>query len=154
METVQLKAINGYGVMLRCKKPITIQLSKRPGRGWLASYRKLRISDFCPTKEGAIVEIQKSIVALWNAFVRQSNQPLAKSASNLRNQLIKTFEKLPAIVRKVKVWQSKDGWRWSLIARNGKILATSEAYSSKGKCLQTGRLIADQLFDSLQTTYE
>lgn len=33
---------------------------------------------------------------------------------------------------RVDVWQSKDGWRWRVKARNGKIVATAgEAFASK-----------------------
>lgn len=32
-----------------------------------------------------------------------------------------------------KVYRSNDGWRWRLIAANGKIVCTGEAHSTKGK---------------------
>lgn len=34
---------------------------------------------------------------------------------------------------RLRVWKSEDGWRVSLVFRNGRIFATSEAYSSKAK---------------------
>ena len=33
----------------------------------------------------------------------------------------------------VELFKGGDGWRWRLRGVNGEILATSEAYSSKGK---------------------
>lgn len=39
---------------------------------------------------------------------------------------------------KIEVIQNVNGcWYWRLVAENGEILATSEAYSSKSKCMQT-----------------
>jgi uncharacterized protein YegP (UPF0339 family) len=37
----------------------------------------------------------------------------------------------------IELFQSKDGWRWRLMGRNGRILATSESYSSRGMCRKT-----------------
>jgi uncharacterized protein YegP (UPF0339 family) len=37
-------------------------------------------------------------------------------------------------------------WRWRLVARNGEILATSEAYSSKQAAKETAKKIRDSKF--------
>lgn len=34
-------------------------------------------------------------------------------------------------------------WHWHLLAGNGEILASSEAYASKQKCLQTAKRLAE-----------
>lgn len=34
-------------------------------------------------------------------------------------------------------------WRWRLVAGNGEILANSEAYASKQKCIQTAKRLAE-----------
>lgn len=38
---------------------------------------------------------------------------------------------------------SDDKWRWRLRAKNGAVLATSEAYSSKDKAKQTASAVHD-----------
>ena len=38
----------------------------------------------------------------------------------------------------IEITKNKNGcWFWRLVAANGEILASSEAYSSKGACLKT-----------------
>jgi uncharacterized protein YegP (UPF0339 family) len=37
----------------------------------------------------------------------------------------------------IELFNGKDGWRWRIVARNGRILASSEAYSTRHKCLRT-----------------
>jgi len=34
-------------------------------------------------------------------------------------------------------------WFWHLIGGNGEIMASSEAYASKGNCKKTAKLVAD-----------
>jgi uncharacterized protein YegP (UPF0339 family) len=46
---------------------------------------------------------------------------------------------------RVELFHGKDGWRWHLVAANGEILATSEAYSSKDAANRTAQLVADAL---------
>jgi uncharacterized protein YegP (UPF0339 family) len=36
-----------------------------------------------------------------------------------------------------------DCWRWRIVASNGEILASSEAYASKQKCKQTAVRLAE-----------
>jgi uncharacterized protein YegP (UPF0339 family) len=43
-------------------------------------------------------------------------------------------EKMMATQDKIEKWSSKDGWRYRIRAANGRILAASEAYSTKGVC--------------------
>lgn len=38
---------------------------------------------------------------------------------------------------KLILFEGVDGWRWRIQARNGEILATSEAYSSRAKAVKT-----------------
>lgn len=39
-------------------------------------------------------------------------------------------------ISRVQVYKADDGWRWRLLARNGKIVADSaEAYASRSKCV-------------------
>jgi uncharacterized protein YegP (UPF0339 family) len=42
---------------------------------------------------------------------------------------------------KTELFRSKDGWRVRLRARNGRVLMSSEAYSSKSKARQTKLLV-------------
>ena len=42
---------------------------------------------------------------------------------------------------------SQGAWFWHLIGGNGEILASSEAYASKGNCLRTAKLVAKGRFD-------
>ena len=37
-------------------------------------------------------------------------------------------------VGRIEMFMSKDGWRWRIRAFNGRILASSEAYSAFNKC--------------------
>jgi uncharacterized protein YegP (UPF0339 family) len=46
---------------------------------------------------------------------------------------------------RVELFKGKDGWRWHLVAANGEILATSEAYSSKDAARRTAGMVADAL---------
>ena len=43
---------------------------------------------------------------------------------------------------KFEYYKSSDGWRWRLVARNGEVVATGEAYHNKGDVMDT--LIAIQ----------
>lgn len=45
----------------------------------------------------------------------------------------------------VELFKGGDGWRWRLRGVNGEILATSEAYSSKGKAESTAMMVHDTL---------
>ena len=46
----------------------------------------------------------------------------------------------------IRVLQNKNGaYFWELIALNDEILAVSESYSSKAKCLKTVKSVAKQL---------
>lgn len=39
------------------------------------------------------------------------------------------------LIRKIKIWRSRDGWRWHLKASNGRIIAESgEAYKRLDHC--------------------
>ena len=40
---------------------------------------------------------------------------------------------------KIQVVKGKKQWFWRIVARNGKTLAHSETYSSKGKAVQTAK---------------
>jgi uncharacterized protein YegP (UPF0339 family) len=52
-------------------------------------------------------------------------------------------------VHLLEVYEARDGWRWRLWARNGRLVAESgEAYTSKTRC----RVTAQNLF-SLPTNY-
>lgn len=43
----------------------------------------------------------------------------------------------PRIRRLAEIYRAKDGWRWRLWAKNGRIIAESgEAYRSKYKCTE------------------
>ena len=42
---------------------------------------------------------------------------------------------------KVQMFQGADGWRWHLVAGNGEILATSEAYDSRSNAERTAQLV-------------
>lgn len=46
---------------------------------------------------------------------------------------------------KVELFYGQDGWRWRIRAQNGEILATSEAYSSKSKALETAEMLDQAL---------
>lgn len=47
----------------------------------------------------------------------------------------------------IELFKDNDSkWRWRLVARNGEILATSEAYSSKQKAKETAKKIRDSRF--------
>jgi len=44
---------------------------------------------------------------------------------------------------KIKLFKDKsDKWRWHILARNNKVLAVSEAYETRRKCLQTAEKVA------------
>ena len=45
----------------------------------------------------------------------------------------------------VETFEGKDGWRWRLVAVNGEILATSEAYASKDGAEDTAQMVEDAL---------
>ena len=49
------------------------------------------------------------------------------------------------IVAKVKAYKILKDWHWVLIGKNNEILAASETYSSKTKCMKTARQVAEQL---------
>lgn len=51
---------------------------------------------------------------------------------------------------KIKVWKSKDGWRVSLVWKNGRIFATSEAYSRYSKALDVAEKIKDETLGTLE----
>lgn len=54
----------------------------------------------------------------------------------------KLMDKRPTKVIEVELFTDAAGaWRWRLVAANGETLATSEAYSSRGKAEQTAKLI-------------
>ena len=38
---------------------------------------------------------------------------------------------------RIETWESKDGWRWRIVAANSRILAWSEEYDSKRNMLKT-----------------
>lgn len=43
---------------------------------------------------------------------------------------------------------AKSGWRWKIVARNGKIVcASSEAFTSLAKCRKNARLTEDALWE-------
>lgn len=47
---------------------------------------------------------------------------------------------------KIEVLKGKSGkWHWRIMAKNGRILANSETYSSKRKALQTAKRVAGLL---------
>ena len=44
----------------------------------------------------------------------------------------------------IQLFQDKNKcWRWRLVAGNGEVLATSEAYCSKKSCLDTAKGLAE-----------
>lgn len=43
------------------------------------------------------------------------------------------------------MFKGADGWRWRLRSSNGKVLATSECYSSKSKAEQTATAVKEAL---------
>lgn len=46
----------------------------------------------------------------------------------------------------IEVIVNRNGaWFWRLIAENKEILAVSESYSSKGKCVQTVKQVSNEL---------
>ena len=45
---------------------------------------------------------------------------------------------------KLKIYKSKDGWRFRLLALNGLILMSSEAYASKWSMMCTVKRISDE----------
>ena len=50
------------------------------------------------------------------------------------------------IVQKIELFKDVNkSWRFRIIARNGRILASSEAYSRRGKCVKTASKLAIQL---------
>lgn len=48
----------------------------------------------------------------------------------------------------IQLFKGEDGWRWRLRATNGKVLATSEAYSSKDKAEQTAKAVKSAFKDA------
>ena len=46
---------------------------------------------------------------------------------------------------KFEIYKAKDGWRFRLRARNGEIIASSEAYARKIDCRSTVEAIIDAL---------
>lgn len=43
----------------------------------------------------------------------------------------------PGVRRLAEIYRAKDGWRWRLWAKNGRVIAESgEAYRSKYKCTE------------------
>ena len=49
------------------------------------------------------------------------------------------------IVHRRRIMPPRDRWWWRLRARNGELLATSEAYTTHAKALQTALALATQL---------
>ena len=49
------------------------------------------------------------------------------------------------IVLKVEVCKGSKHWWWRMIAHNGQVLATSETYTAKNKCLKSAKKVAEQL---------
>lgn len=49
------------------------------------------------------------------------------------------------IVKEVQVRKGRKHWYWRLLGLNGRILATSEVYSSKRKALQTAEQVQMQI---------
>lgn len=52
------------------------------------------------------------------------------------------------IVKKIEVRKAhveRSFWWWRMIAWNGKIISSSEMYTTEGKCLQTARKVSKQL---------
>lgn len=44
----------------------------------------------------------------------------------------------------IKLFKNGRGcWHWRMLTNNGEILASSEAYASKQKCLQTARRLSE-----------
>jgi len=43
---------------------------------------------------------------------------------------------------RIEAWEGKDGWRSRVMHKNGNILYSSEAYSSKTACMRTAKNFA------------
>jgi uncharacterized protein YegP (UPF0339 family) len=57
-------------------------------------------------------------------------------------------ERRPSKVIEIEMFTDKAGkWRWRMRAANNEVLATSEAYSSHSKALQTAQLIRSSDFE-------
>ena len=46
---------------------------------------------------------------------------------------------------KIIILKKRDQWYWKLVARNGKILAHSETYSSRRMAIKTANLLSSKL---------
>lgn len=52
---------------------------------------------------------------------------------------------------KLIIWKAKDGWRWHVKARNGKIIAESgESYKRRATMLNTIQKLASCLWDGVE----
>jgi len=119
-------------------------------------------------KTAKIVKVQKQVVeekivkekvVAKKSFAKTIKKPVAKKP------FVKTIKK-PVVVPKPKViiktekvyidrktslsyyvqpWQSKNGWRFRIKHRNGQIIASSEAYSTKQAMEKTLKTLTKQL---------
>lgn len=56
---------------------------------------------------------------------------------------------------KLHVYKAADGWRWSLQARNGRIIADSgEAYSNRANCADGWRRVERAVGNHVEVVYD
>lgn len=58
----------------------------------------------------------------------------------------------PNLPKCVKVYRARDGWRWRIRARNGRILADgAEAYKERRKCLDGAMVMCGLMVKGLRS---